>query len=82
MTTRKFHKRVIRVTVLSEEPLEEGTLESLHHQITEGDCSGEVEWGADQEITGRQAAKALQQQGSSPEFFGIDSKGNDDGEAV
>lgn len=78
MTTRKFHKRVIRVTVLSEEPISEGLeLDTIHQLITTGECSGEVDWKPDQVITGRQAAKALRQQGSDPSFFMLDNKGDE-----
>lgn len=77
MTTRKFHVRKVTVTVLSEDPIPEVELSDLGHQIVEGDWSGQVTWGSDMEIDGRKAAKALQKQGSDPEFFGLDSKGND-----
>ena len=48
MTDRKFHKRVIKVTVLSEEVLPETLdLDVIHREITDGGCSGTVEWGPD-----------------------------------
>jgi len=76
MTKRKFYKTTITVTVLSENPYHADNLEEVAFSITEGDCSGE--W--DQKsitINGKTAAKELKKQGSDPEFFNLDDKGNE-----
>lgn len=78
MTKRKFYRSVFTVEVLSEEPLESDlTLDSVAYMITEGDCSGFVNEELNQPIDGAKCAELLQQQGSDPEFFGIDEEGND-----
>lgn len=75
---RVFHRRRITVTVLSEEPLPEHLdLDKVAHEIVHGDCSGEVKWYPNEEIGGRAMAKALRKQGSDPEFFRINDKGED-----
>ena len=63
--------------MLSEEPIGEPTLETLRHQIVEGDWSGDIKFGNEKVLNGKQAATALQRQGSDPGFFRVDSKGND-----
>jgi len=78
MTDRKFYKTVFKVTVLSEEPLGNPDLEQVNHAITEGDCSGVVTVSEALELDGKQAARALYDQGSDPSFFRLTSKGEDD----
>jgi len=75
---RQFHKTIIKVTVLSEEPYDNTDVDQLAHDITDGDCSGEVQIVSSKVLTGRQAAKALQTQGSDPDFFGLTEDGGDD----
>ena len=78
MTKRKFFKTVFKVTVLSEdEPSGHISLEALAQEIQDGDWSGETEMLTPKKLNGRQAARVLQAQGSDPEFFQIDEKGND-----
>jgi hypothetical protein len=78
MTKRKFHKRVIKVTVLSEDELNPNLdLDNIHTFIVHGDGSGQVEWGPDRKINGREAVKELKRQGSDPEFFMLDDNGED-----
>jgi hypothetical protein len=77
MTKREFYKTVFTVTVLSEEPLNEPDLSDLHHMITVGDCSGVVKQTSARVLNGLQAAQALQEQGSDPEFFQITEEGED-----
>jgi len=75
---RRFYRHVYSVEVLSEEPLPENIdLDSLHYQITEGECSG-IRLGMTTEtVDGPTMAKLLQGQGSDPEFFSLDADGND-----
>ncbi len=76
MTTRKFYRTVFQVEVLSESPIGAVELDTLHHLITQGDCSGEVKTVSRKKMDGRQAAKALLKQGSDPGFFNLDHYGN------
>jgi hypothetical protein len=79
-TQRKFYKTVIQVTILSEEPFSSDELENLetvNYEITEGGCSGVVKEISHEELTGKQAAEALQAQGSDPELFQLTEDGED-----
>lgn len=74
--SKKFYKSTITVTILSEEPIpNDYSLANIAYSFTDGDNSGEWELTKVQELTGKQAAKALVAQGSDPGFFGL----NDDG---
>lgn len=81
---RKFYKRNITVTVLSEDkPLDSNLdLKEVGYAITEGDCSGEVTWGEPVLLTPLEAAKALEEQGSDPSFFRLTPDGKDVDEDV
>jgi hypothetical protein len=69
---------VLKVEILSEEPFEWENLGDVAFAITEGDCSGDYDvLKSNKPITAKMAAKALQKQGSDPEFFRLDEKGND-----
>ena len=72
----KYHRTVIQVEVLSEEPYEFENLGNLAYDIEEGDCSGSASIVEIKELTGKQMAKALKSQGSDPEFFQLDKDGN------
>lgn len=74
---RKFVKTVIQVTVLSEGFYDPENLSGVHYDITNGDCSGKWEVVKQTDLTGKQAAKELEKQGSDPAFFQLDEKGND-----
>jgi hypothetical protein len=77
MTGRKFYKTVLQVEVLSEGPYQPESLEQVHHDITEGDCSGEWKIVRSKELNGRQAARALLKQASDPGFFSLTKAGED-----
>jgi hypothetical protein len=78
MTDRKFHKTIIKVEVLSEEPIPEGMdLQNVIAECTEGGWSMRQFGWKETELNGKQAAKALLLQGSDPGFFQLDEKGND-----
>jgi len=77
MTNRKFHRTVLRVVILSEEPYKFHDLEQVNHDITEGDCSGEVIQLSAKVLDGKQAARALRQQASDPSFFQLTNQGDD-----
>lgn len=78
MTKRKFYKTIVKVEILSEEPFQWDTLEDVNYAITtHGGCSGVAEDKGTKILNGKQIASALLKQGSDPEFFGVDEKGND-----
>lgn len=77
MSKRTFYKTTVTVEVLHEEPLDFDNLEDLHYMITDGECSGKFEVTDFVAMNGKNMAKALQEQGSDPEFFQLDKKGND-----
>ena len=77
MTKRKFYKTIVEVEVLSEEPFADEDLATVQYEITEGHCSGVVNNKGSKALNGKQVANALIKQGSDPEFFQIDDKGND-----
>ena len=77
MAKRTFYKTTVTVEVLHEEPLNFETLADLHYTITDGDCSGKYEVTDFVAMDGKSMAKELQKQGSDPEFFQLDKKGND-----
>jgi hypothetical protein len=75
---KRYYKTTLQVTILSEEPYpEEYNLAQVHQDITEGEMSGEYTEISREELNGKEMAKALEDQGSDPEFFGLDSKGNE-----
>jgi len=59
MTNRKFHKTVLQVVVLSEEPYHPESLAQMHHDTINGDCSGRWKVVEAKELDGKQAARAL-----------------------
>ena len=81
MTRRKFYRTIIKVEVLHEDPRVLAKLEGLdevHALITDGPCSGF--WNVTRgptEMNGLQTARLLLKQGSDPEFFSLDERGND-----
>ena len=77
VSKRKFYKTVISVTVLSEEPFEYENLSQVIYAIGEGDCSGEYHTTEAKVITARQVVRALKAQGSDPDFFQLNEKGQD-----
>lgn len=76
-STRKFYRAVFHYEVLSEEPIEDMSLEDIDYECRDGHCSGQF-LGVDRsELTGPEMAKALQNQASDPGFFQLDEEGND-----
>jgi formylmethanofuran dehydrogenase subunit E len=75
--SRQFHRTVITVEVLSEEPYEFDDLEQTYQDIVTGDCSGTAKVTATETVDGPTMAKLLINQGSDPEFFRLDENGND-----
>ena len=57
------------IEILSNGPLAEMDLKELAYAITDGDCSGVVDYGKPKILTKREMAKALLAQGSDPQFL-------------
>lgn len=74
---KQLHKTVITVEVLSEDAFDFNDLSDINYHITEGDCSGKYFIAEQTIIEGKEAADAVMEQGSDPEFFGMDEDGND-----
>ncbi len=76
---RKFYRTIIEVEVLSEEPIGDMDMDMIkYHTDTTGDFSGKYTTKSqDEEMDGVETARALMEQGSDPEFFGLDENGND-----
>ena len=75
---RKFYRTVFTVEVLSEEPIRPDIdLVDLAYEITDGHASGRMDITEGKVLTGPQAAVALKAQGSDPEFFQLNDKGED-----
>jgi hypothetical protein len=70
-----LYRTVFQVTVLSERPVSDLELADVAHEIVDGDASGKVEVTDGREISRRDMALALQEQGSHPGFL----LGEDDG---
>ncbi|MAH32736.1 MAG: hypothetical protein CMG78_12145 [Marinobacter sp.] len=78
MAKKIIHRTVIEVEVLSEQPIPDtDSLEFIAREIIHGDWSGK--WGVtgEHELSGTEAVEAIQNQGSDPQFFGIDENGDD-----
>lgn len=76
MTNRKYYKHTVVVEIISENDSIPDNLADIAYQITEGGDSGKWELTKTKTLNGKQAAKELTKQGSDPEFFGLDEKGN------
>jgi len=78
-STKKIYKTIIRYEVLSEEPFGSKSLSDIEYETNEGSMSGRF---LDNEVhdvilSGKEAVVAIVNQGSDPEFFDLDSDGND-----
>ena len=77
MSKRKFHRTVIEVVVLSEEPFGYDDLADVDEAITNGACVGSFDTKSTTELTGKEAADALTAVHSEPGFFQLDDDGED-----
>lgn len=79
MTSRKFYKSTMQITVLSEEPFHWESLADIDYEITYGECTGAVEdLRSNEVLNGTEVAKELTSVGSEPGFFQLDENGNDE----
>lgn len=78
MTTRKFHKTIIQVEILSEDPIPDTmSLEEIAREAIDGDFSMKYTRTKETMLNGKAAAKALRTQDSDPGFFRLTDDGND-----
>ena len=79
MEKKKIYKTVISYTILSEELFERMSLSEIEEECTEGHfLGGEFTTTIlNQELIGKNAVNAISDLGSDPEFFMMDSEGND-----
>lgn len=82
MAKKKIYRTVIQYEILSEEKISDSSslnLETIAHECENGSWSGhELEPViADQELTGKDAVDAIQNHGSSTDFFNMDILGNE-----
>ena len=81
MTVRKFYKTTFLITVLHEEPgYHPDDLGDIHHDIVDGNFSGNFEQNETIQLDGKQAADELSKMGSEPSWFNLDENGNDNRE--
>jgi hypothetical protein len=79
---RKFYQTEYRITVLSEEPLDDPiSLEDIIYEISEGHCLGRVDRERAEEISSKRCAQQCEWAGSDAGFFELDEEGNDFDEA-
>ena len=72
-----YHRTVIRGDVLSQESLGDMSLARIAEEITTGEYSGRISTTFAIEIDGFAMANLLAEQGSDPEFFGLDAHGQE-----
>jgi len=75
-----IYKSIIQVEILHEDAfnLSNYSLEEIASEITDGGWSGVLSTTvANVALKGIRAVRAIEAQGSDPEFFGMDEKGND-----
>lgn len=73
----KFYKTIVQIEVLSTEEIGDVTLDDIVYMITEGHCSGQWQIASIEEVIAPVMAQLLMNQGSDPEFFGLDQDGNE-----
>ena len=78
MSERKFYKNVITLEILSQEPIPEGMeLGNIINECMEGGYSMRTTEHTETELSGKEAADALLDQGSDPGFFRLNPDGED-----
>ena len=77
---KPIYKTVIRVEILSDDEIgvDGMSLSDIGYEIDEGGWSGRIETVVEnQKLSGKNAVKAIEKQGSDPSFFGMDDAGNE-----
>ena len=76
---RRFYRAVFQVVLLADEPIEDMDLESIDYNMTEGAMSGVLTREEMEEVSAKEMAKMLIDQGSDPDFLGLTKNGKDVG---
>jgi len=78
MVKKILYKTVVKVTVLSDEPIGDADMETILRQTDNGGWVGSNKTiTQDQPIKGIKAVRAMEAIGSHVEFFQMDEKGNE-----
>lgn len=78
MKKKTLYRTVVTLEFLSEEPINDMSLEDMVYQASEGDLSMRTkDKVVGRPIVGNMAVKALGEHGTDLEFFNIDSRGYD-----
>lgn len=78
MAQRKIYKSVLKIEILSDEPIHENaSLESVQEAIEYGPSSGKISWEKRNiQVTGIDAVKECNKHGTDTDFFEMDDHGN------
>jgi hypothetical protein len=77
MPEKLLYKTRVVIEVISHNPFHFHDLQTLDHDITDGECSGKIDVSDSVEIKGKEALELIMAQGTDPEFFGMNRHGND-----
>lgn len=81
MKQKKIYRTVIQYEILSDEPINDRSLdlETIKEECENGAWSGKglETIVADEELTGKKAVEAVMDHGTDPEFFQMDTDGNE-----
>lgn len=80
MSKKILYRTVIKLELLSEEPIPDGLpISEIVREANEGDYSMRSIYmtSSNNTIKGKAAANCVIAQGSDPEFFGMDEQGNE-----
>ncbi len=72
MSNKTYYKTTFTITVLSEGPYTYSDLESLRHDVEDGDCIGKIETNSSDPLTAEQMRAALLDAGNDGTFFNLD----------
>lgn len=75
---KKLYRNIIVLEVLSENPIENETLQDVVTETTIGEYSGNYDFTTNnEEVYGKDAVMLCEKHGTDPEFFGMDNEGNE-----
>lgn len=69
MSTSKLYRRIIKLEILSDRPIDTDDLAALAYEVTQGDASGSILSDATEEVTPELMRVLLIEQGSDPAFL-------------
>ena len=82
MAKKTIYRTVIKLEILSDEPISDErssmSLAGIVEECETGSFSGSHDFTiVNQKVSGKKAVSLIQNQGSDPEFFGMDDDGNE-----